>query len=144
MPTTSCKEPRKEFQDTKPSVVKWGCEGPLLIYLILPPAMKARVLVGARCARLRAGRPRLRGGTHGGGEGAHACGGRARTPPWGGRARLLEGAHTCGKGAHSCGGRACTSTGGTHPCGEGTHACEGGAHVIGKARTPMERAYTRV
>jgi hypothetical protein len=26
--------------------VKWGCEGPLLIYLVLPPAMRARALGG--------------------------------------------------------------------------------------------------
>jgi hypothetical protein len=72
MPTTSCKEPTKESQDTKPSVVKWECEGPLLIYLVLPLPTKARALVGVGCARLRAGRARLRGGAHGGGgQGCH-------------------------------------------------------------------------
>jgi hypothetical protein len=96
MPTTSCKEPTKESQDTKPSVVKWGCEGPLLICLVLPPAMKARALVGAGCAQLRAGQARLRGGAHGSGEGTSACRDRTRT-----------------------------SAGGAHPCGEGTHGCLG-------------------
>ena len=67
----SCKEPTKESQVTKPSVVKWDCEGPLLIYLLLPPAMRARALVGVGCAPLWAGRARLRGSAHGGGEGTH-------------------------------------------------------------------------
>jgi hypothetical protein len=108
MPTTSCKEPTKESQDTKPSVVKWGCEEPLLIYLVLPPPTKARALVEAGCARLRAGRARLRGRarTPARKGGAHVCGGRACMPArwgvhvykgcapmWGGRASL-RGART--------------------------------------------------
>jgi hypothetical protein len=43
MPTTSCKKPAKEFQDTKPRVMKWGYEGHLLlIYLVLPPTKRAQ------------------------------------------------------------------------------------------------------
>jgi hypothetical protein len=87
MPTTSCKEPTKESQDTKPSMVKWGCEGPLLIYLVLPPAMRARALGGQ--------------GAHNCGHGAHVCGGRtrqrgrARTPAMRGGVHAYEegGAH---------------------------------------------------
>ena len=99
MPTTSYKEPTKESQDTKPSVVKWGCEGPLLIYLVLPPAMKARALVEARCARLR-------GSMHGGGEGMHACGSRVYTLA---RERC---AHLQAMHIHV--GKACMHAGGTH------------------------------
>ena len=43
MPTASSKEPTKESQDTKPRMMKWGYERPLLlIYLTLPPAIKAQ------------------------------------------------------------------------------------------------------
>jgi hypothetical protein len=44
MPTASCKEPTKESQDTKPRAMEWGYEGSLpLIYLVLPPGMKAQI-----------------------------------------------------------------------------------------------------
>jgi hypothetical protein len=142
MPTTSCKEPTKEFQDTKPSVVKCGDEGSLFIYLVLPPTTKANTLVGQ-------GAHDCRQGTDGGRKGAHICEG-AYTPVGvgcehlcgGWRARLLGGAHACGKGAHACRDRARTSAGGAHPCGKGApparggHARHlGGAHASGGART---------
>jgi hypothetical protein len=102
MPTTSCKEPTKESQDTKPSVVKWGCEGPLLIYLLLPPAMRARALGGQ--------------GAHNCGHGAHVC----------------EGARTSAGGAHASGvGRARQRGGGRARLRVRAHtpAMRGGAHA---------------
>jgi hypothetical protein len=115
MPTTSCKEPTKESQDTKPSVVKWGCEGPILINLVLPPAMKARALVEAGCAQLRAGRAHLRGAAYGGGKGTHTCE-EGGAHVCGGHARLLGGAHASGVGRARLRGRRC-------------------AHLRGRART---------
>jgi hypothetical protein len=151
MPTTSCKEPTKESQDTKPSVVKWGYEGPFLIYLVLPPVTKARTLVGQ-------GAHDCGQGAYGGGKGMHVCEGarmgvgKARTP-----AGVGANASMGGGGAHGCwrvrthAGRvymparrgSCTSAGGTQPCREGSHAyggrvrtpARGGMHVLGGART---------
>jgi hypothetical protein len=69
---------------------------------------------------------------HGGGEGAHACSGRARTPTRTGARTPVGGAHPCGEGAHACGGRA-WMLGGAHASGVGH------ARLRGKARTPTRR-----
>ena len=162
MPTISSKEPTKESQTTKPSVLKWGCEGPLLIYLVLPLATKVLALVGTE-------RIRLRGGAHGGGEGTHAYTNRAcmltRRGPrmsardthpyeggvhaYRGRARQLEGAYASGIGRvrllsradTPTRTRAHTSAGGAHPFREGAHDCRvGHARVLGKVRTLVGKA----
>jgi hypothetical protein len=84
-------------------VVKWGYEGPLLIYLVLPPTTKARTLVGLGCARLRAGHAQGRKGVNVY-EGVQTGVGKAHT--------------AAGVGCkHLYGGGACTPTrGGAHGC----------------------------
>jgi hypothetical protein len=82
-------------------------------------------------------------GAHACEKGAHAYGGRARTLAKKGACMSAGGAHPCGKGAHTCGGRVRTHTRGGGRMPAGGHALHlGGTHASGRARMPVERAYT--